>query len=449
MGKSDLFALKMKTILSNNRIVLLICPALFLYLFSNDINMISLNALVYRKICLREFNDAICNNIRNFSSNYSNHVQEMSAESLMWLNITFLLPAILSIIHLSSIADKKLNYKVPLVVSIVGSLAQSLVCTLAAEQNSQLCLILLYISEFVNGICGGGSLTFISACISHVSVFNNQQKSTDEIDKNNNTQSDENDNNDNQHLIDYKLKRKNGHYRSISFSICEACILVGQFTGSVSSGFFIGNKKNLKNFRNTYLVSFCIYFFVLIYVLAMFYFLNHKDENKKKVLSISKSSTPINDSDWDEPIHINTTTAATTKTVTLKTFLKQNFGFFSEIWYLVSKKRERNSRFHIISLFILYFVGTSVSMGIMTNLQYLYLTKEPIELSQKKYGLFKGLNTFARALSLLIVLPLFKRFTRMPDYFLYLIGLTSEMLNLVIFSISSYYEHIIWIGKLN
>ena len=122
--------------------VLLICPALFTYIFSNDINIISLNSLVYRKICLQEFNATVCNNIRNFSSNYSTLVQTESTQKMIYLNMAFLLPAILSIIQLASIGDRTLNYKVPLVVSVVGSIGQAVICYVAVEQSIELCFVL-------------------------------------------------------------------------------------------------------------------------------------------------------------------------------------------------------------------------------------------------------------------------------------------------------------------
>lgn len=149
---------------------LLVCPALFIYIYSNDINIISLNGLLYRKICLDRFNETICNSLKNHSK-ISNQVQEETSERMIVLNVAFLLPAILAITHMASVGDRRLNYKLPLVVSLIGSLAQALVNIFAAGQSYDVCFGLLVLSQFLNGILGGGSLAFISSCFSHIAIY--------------------------------------------------------------------------------------------------------------------------------------------------------------------------------------------------------------------------------------------------------------------------------------
>lgn len=131
---------------------------------------------------------------------------------------------------------------------------------------------------------------------------------------------------------------------------------------------------------------------------------------------------------------------------TLRNIFKNEISFFTDTWKLLFKERENNGRFHIISLLFIYFVGASISLG-LTSIQYLYLVKNnDIKLSQIDYGYFKAFNTLARAVSLLVVLPLLK-FYSLPDYWFYLIGITSEFLNLIIYSVASTFSYLIWIGK--
>lgn len=85
-------------------------------------------------------------------------------------------------------------------------------------------------------------------------------------------------------------------------------------------------------------------------------------------------------------------------------------------------------------------------MGIM-SLQYQYLIKRPIHMSQVDYGYFKAANTACRAIALLVVLPLLKRLFHTPDYVLFLLGFTSEFLNLVVFSVAYFVKLVIWFGK--
>jgi len=412
--------------------VFLICPALFTYIFSNDINIISLNSLVYRKICLQEFNETVCNNIRNFSSNFSTLVQTESTQKMIYLNMAFLLPAILSIIQLASIGDRTLNYKVPLVVSVVGSIGQAVICYVAVEQSIELCFVLLFVGQVVNGACGGGSLAFISSCFSHIAVVSNLKTASN--------------------------AKKDS---SIRFSLCESSLLLGQFFGAFSSGYIIGNKTNLNNFQHAYIISFSLYVAVLVYVILMFEYLKRKEKNEKNAqlslmgiqqqIEASSSISASNSLDVSMSSKTNLIENEETRqqskdssNIVLK-YLKKQLYFLIEVWRLLSKKRENNARFHILSLLALYFFGASISLGIV-SLQYLYLIKKPISLTQVDYGLFKALNTLFRAISLLLVLPLLKNYFKVSDRLLYVMGLVSELLNLVFFAASSWYRYLIWIG---
>lgn len=130
---------------------------------------------------------------------------------------------------------------------------------------------------------------------------------------------------------------------------------------------------------------------------------------------------------------------------TVGSFLKSQVRFVFEIWHLLAKKRENDARFLIWALLIMFFLGCSISMGIM-SLQYLYLIKKPIKLSQVDYGNFKALNTVCRALALLLVLPILKSFCRVPDYVMFVLGFTSEFANLVVFSLAYFFKYIIWLA---
>jgi len=431
----------LKSVIFDYWSVLLIYPALFLYIFSNEINIICLYGLVYRKICLHEFNETICNSIKNYTHE-SNHVQSISSLRLIYLNMAFLIPAIFAIIYMASIGDRRLNYRAPLLVSLVGSLFQALICVFSVEQETDTCLTLLFIAQFVNGILGGGSLAFISSCFSHLSIYEDKQV------RFNNRQSQEN---------------SQTKYRSIRYSICESCLLLGQFLGSFLSGYFIGNKINIENFKITYVVSFSIYFVVLIYTLIMFEYLKRCErpyliqEANRSINNLIASNEELKVennnimSDLPNQQHSSSSNSiGLARNVPLLNFIigffKKNFGFLNETWILLSKRRERNARFQINSLLILFFFGASISLGIV-SLQYLYLVKKPISLLQTEYGIFKAMNTLFRAIALLIVLPILKSYFQMPDYVLFVLGLVSELLNLVVFFAASFYSKAIWFGK--
>lgn len=391
----------LKVFLSTNTSILLICPALFLYIYSNEINLIGLNGLVYQKVCLNDYNQTICDLISNKShlnNNYTEQIifmiQKKTSQKTIYLNITFLFPAIVSLIYLASIGDRKLNYELPMILSVSGSLIQSFICIFIPNLQIQSALYFMLFSQFINGICGAGSLSFISSCFSHISINNNYNHST----------------------------------KSISYSICESLILLGQFFGSLSSGYIIGNKTNMDNFRNNYIISFSIYFLVLIYLVIIFKFIYKPRKESKHDTDqlIQAENYPDSNSNFD--------------------LIKNKLTFVYDTWMLLNRKRENKGHFYLYIMLILYFFGASISLGIM-SIQYLYLIKKPIFFSQINYGVFRALNTLFRSISLLIILPLIKTYFNVPDYYLFLIGLVSEFLNLIIFSISSYYSYLIWIGK--
>lgn len=174
---------RIRTIFLNYWEIGLIYPALFFFLFSTDINQVAQFGLVYRKTCLAKFNESVCNPIHsNFNASFqmeaSIYVQKSASQVQIILNVAFIAPAIVSLIHLSGIADRNLNYELPLIVSLIGSILQSFVCIFAVKAPFLLFYYLLIVSQFINGVCGAGSLTFISSCFSHLTVFektNNNQ----------------------------------------------------------------------------------------------------------------------------------------------------------------------------------------------------------------------------------------------------------------------------------
>ncbi|CAF0843314.1 unnamed protein product [Brachionus calyciflorus] len=396
-------------IILNYRYALLICPALLVYIFSNDINIIALYGLIYRKICLHNFNETICNSLQNFT-NYSILVQEISSHKNIELNVAFLVPAIFAIIQLASIGDRRRNYQLPLIVSLIGSLGQAFILIFAVKQEYSTCFALLVVSQIVNGLCGGGSLAFISSCFSHIAVHEDKVNA---------------------------INNAGQKYRSIRYSILESSLLFGQFFGSFSSGYLIGNRRELYKFQQTYIISFSLYLIVFIYTIIIFKYIKRKSPDE--VPKIENNENLDVDVLKTDMVHV------VEPKIGLFKKIKNQFKFLGEAWVLLSKKRDKNARFLIISILILFYFGCSISLGII-SLQYLYLIKKPISLTQIQYGLYKALSTCCRAVSLLVILPILKRFFKLPDYFLLVIGLTSEFLNLVVFSLASRFTWIVWLG---
>lgn len=249
---------------------------------------------------------------------------------------------------------------------------------------------------------------------------------------------------------------RNSH-RSVRYSICESCLLLGQFIGSISSGYLIGNKRNLDNFRNVYLISLGIFIAVLIYTIAMFAYLKWQarkiqrlkldDSGLNTSISLNTSEYLQNDEILPKEARNQEIPEVSITSVTELSFFKKQFRFIFDIWTLMTRPRPNNARFLILALLFMFFIGSSISMGIM-SLQFQYVVKRPIHMTQINYGYFKAANTACRAVALLIVLPVLKRFFNTPDYILFIIGFTSEFLNLVAFSLAYYFKFVIWFSKL-
>jgi len=107
-------------------------------------------------------------------------------------------------------ADKRLNYQVPLLVSVFGSMLNAGLLLVATDLDGDACFRLVFTAQAIGGVFGGGSLCFISSCFSHISVYEEGVDGGQEA----------------------------GRTRSVRFSLCEASLLIGQFLGElVLSGF--------------------------------------------------------------------------------------------------------------------------------------------------------------------------------------------------------------------
>jgi len=109
-------------------------------------------------------------------------------------------------------ADKKLNYQIPLLVSVAGSILNAGILIFATDLDGDVCFRLMLIAQVLGGIFGGGSLCFISSCFSHISIY---EESVD-------SQRQE---------VTVTAEVENSNSRSIRFSLCEASLLIGQFLG--------------------------------------------------------------------------------------------------------------------------------------------------------------------------------------------------------------------------
>jgi hypothetical protein len=419
--------------------VILLVPAILLYFFSNELTLVTLNSLMFNKICALKFNETICQNLKAYSNqSYFNEVEEAASLNNILMNLCFLIPAIVSLLMLISISDKTIDYRIPLFISVSGSMIQSLICIFSTFNNEQITIYLIYLAQIMNGILGGGSLCFISSCFSYVSIRPQAKQKALRITH------DDNELEYNLTSIEQNSSQSQYNDRSIKYSICEACILIGQFFGSFSSGYLIDRKKDLENYTKVYIICTLVHFVIIIYLSLIFYFcmkVNNKSQENRE--SLVQNSEFESDDNMDS---ISPTRHTQTKCSICLSKIRIKISTIYEVAGVLIKKREKNYKYIINSLFLLYFLAASNSIGIM-SIQYLYLIKEPISLTSTEYGMFKAANTFCKSISLLIILPILKRKFNVHDLILLLGGLSSEFITLIIFAVASIATNLIWIGK--
>jgi hypothetical protein len=409
---------EIKLFISNYNHVLTVIPALFLFLFASELSFISQNSLVLRKLCISIYNQSLCENEVFTNKTLENDVELLSNDWNLWLNISFTIPAIISILYLVSDADRKSNYKIFMLVSLSGFIIYSLICTIAASQKPLTCMYLLLAAQFLNGILGGGTLAFITSCFGYVSIHDDDAgKNCDRIES----------------------KYSN---RSIKYSILESSILFGRLLASMVSGFILSNKANFKFYQNSSIISLSIFILIFIYKVILFNCLK-KNKPVESFFNRNFSRDQLNISSFGDDEEIQSNHVIIEHKPKSKAIDK--FLFIKDIWAALTKKRERNIRFYFLMFLFIYFLTTLVAFGI-SSIDYLFLRKMPISFSQTEYGLFRALNTLSKGVALLIILPILKNYFEISDRILFLIGLVSDIANYIVFSVSSINRNIIWIA---
>jgi hypothetical protein len=414
----------LKSYLSTYINVITIFPALLLFLFASEISFISQNSLTLRKLCVSIFNQTACETFIFKNKTYENQLEILSNEWNLYYNIAFFIPAIISVLYLVSDADRKSNYKSFMLVSLAGFIIYSIICSIAATQDPQLCLYLILLAQILNGVFGGGSLAFITSCFSYVSI-----KDDNKFENNSNG-------------LDSKYSN-----RSIKYSILESAILFGRFLGSISSGYIISNRGNFVYYRNAFLISFSIFLFLFFYKIILFHFIKNDEKISigNKNFSYSHNQLTTNEEFQQNDDFVHNEKIAPLK-IGFKSILVEKCFYIADIWKVLIKKRENNIRFYFLMFLFIYFLTSLISFGVGA-IDYLFLTKIPISLKQSEYGLFRAFNTLFKAIALLALMPILKNYFHVPDYILFLIGLISDTANYIVFSISSTFKDVIWTSK--
>ena len=148
-------------------------PVLFLYMYVTFTSFISVQALVYDKVCIRNFNATVCDNLKNETfKEQEDRIQKITSHWLMYMNLAMGIPSLFVVgLFLGPWGDR-VGRKIPVIFPLIGQILAGISNTLNAHYiNAPLAYIL--IGNFLNGLFGGyiAALMANYSYIAHVSTF--------------------------------------------------------------------------------------------------------------------------------------------------------------------------------------------------------------------------------------------------------------------------------------
>ena len=108
--------------INNLRRAIHVEPILFFFMFGTSLLWPTIQALIYRKVCLKKFNQSICDNLSNSSyKDEENMVQTDAAHWFLLENICFEIPSIIFTFFYGSLGDN-VSRKLTLILPAVGQI---------------------------------------------------------------------------------------------------------------------------------------------------------------------------------------------------------------------------------------------------------------------------------------------------------------------------------------
>lgn len=132
----------------------LVEPIIFVYMLCVFLQYPAVQALCYLKICLKNYNETVCNNLSNGTyKSEESQIQKDTSEWILYINLALLIPSIFSSMFLGRIGDT-VSRKVTFFLPIIGIFFCSIVYLInALYVNISLSYILL--APLINSLFGG------------------------------------------------------------------------------------------------------------------------------------------------------------------------------------------------------------------------------------------------------------------------------------------------------
>ena len=154
-------------------------PALFLYLLAWGTFWPTVNGLLYRKVCMMNYNTFICDNLHNHSFHeQEDHVQKMTSHWQLAQNYIFEVPAILVAFTYGSLSDR-FSRKLTIVLPAIGQILSSILFGLTAIFMDAH-VIYTVLGGLPNAFTGGW-ITLFMASFSYLSESSSPENRTKRI----------------------------------------------------------------------------------------------------------------------------------------------------------------------------------------------------------------------------------------------------------------------------
>lgn len=159
-------------------------PVVFLYMFASFIVFPTLQALAYHKVCTQRFNVTFCKSLQNASFQHqhpeeNDYVQSETSHWILLANIAMTVPACFTVLFFLGSFGDKVGRKFPVLLPVIGGVAQSIASLFNALYPSASMYFLL-IGPLLSGMCGG-ILAFLMAVYSYITYISVPDSKTTRI----------------------------------------------------------------------------------------------------------------------------------------------------------------------------------------------------------------------------------------------------------------------------
>ena len=154
-------------------------PVLFIYLLAGGLSWPAINGLIYRKVCMMNYDTFTCDNLHNHSFHeQEDHVQKVTSHWQLVQNYVFEIPAILMAFTYGSLSDH-VSRKLTIVLPAIGQIISNIMLVLTVFFMDAH-VIYTVLSGLPNAFTGGW-ITLFMASFSYLSESTSPENRTKRI----------------------------------------------------------------------------------------------------------------------------------------------------------------------------------------------------------------------------------------------------------------------------